>query len=505
MNRNKCVIVVPIYKEKFDFDEYHSIKQLFKILPTDKYDIIAFGPESLNRKYYFENFDFKDHYYFWDSYFNEYPKGYNSLMLKSGFYSCFEQYEYMLIYQPDCWVFRDELEYWCDKGYDYIGAPFFYNTQNKNYLSHPENEIGNGGFSLRKINYWINFCNDYEKECNHIANLSSNMFGEDHIFTYMFQYGIKLNINLPNFIEANKFSWEIQPQISYTINGGKLPFGCHAYNKIMDKSFWDDFICYHKKSYSVVTYLFGDYDILRDPDEIDENAEYICLTDRDDLESDIWEFKKLDFPNLEKYNSWQKTLIARYTALNYINTDTCIKIDASVHIKKSLSKLIYKFKAIKEQQFGILIHPWRDDYLEEYDEWINTRNLDPLQKEQFIKYCKDHNYDINKKGMIMTTIMLYKNDEYSKNCDNYILNELINNYDFNIRVDQTYFSIIFINNFLTNDKCYVYLSMQVLDSDYFEYFYHGQNYTHSGEYKYDLSKFDYGNLYGIEFQLHYLT
>ena len=35
MNRNKCVIVVPIYKEKFNFDEYNSIKQLFKILPTE--------------------------------------------------------------------------------------------------------------------------------------------------------------------------------------------------------------------------------------------------------------------------------------------------------------------------------------------------------------------------------------------------------------------------------------------------------------------------------------
>ena len=32
--------------------------------------------------------------------------------------------------------------------------------------------------------------------------------------------------------------------------------------------------------------------------------------------------------------------------------------------------------------------------------------------------------------------------------------------------------------------------MQVLDSDYFEYYYHGQNYTHSGEYKYDKKKLD---------------
>ena len=56
MDRNKCVIVVPIYKDKFDFDEYNSIKQLFKILSPEKYDIIAYGPMSLDRTYYFENF-----------------------------------------------------------------------------------------------------------------------------------------------------------------------------------------------------------------------------------------------------------------------------------------------------------------------------------------------------------------------------------------------------------------------------------------------------------------
>ncbi len=108
MDRNKCVIVVPIYKDKFNFDEYNSIKQLFKILSPEKYDIIAYGPMSLDRTYYFENFDFKDHYYFYDSYFNEYPKGYNMLMLNDGFYKYFSDYEYMLVYQPDCWVFRDE-------------------------------------------------------------------------------------------------------------------------------------------------------------------------------------------------------------------------------------------------------------------------------------------------------------------------------------------------------------------------------------------------------------
>ena len=74
MDKNKCVIVVPIYKEELNNDEYYSIQQLFKILPVEKYDIIAYHPQSLNLTYYYNNFKFTSYYQFWDSYFTDYPK-----------------------------------------------------------------------------------------------------------------------------------------------------------------------------------------------------------------------------------------------------------------------------------------------------------------------------------------------------------------------------------------------------------------------------------------------
>jgi hypothetical protein len=73
-------------------------------------------------------------------------------MCSIGFYEVFRQYEYMLIYQLDCWVFRDELEMWCDKGYDYIGAPFFVK-----WFVDRGIYVGNGGFSLRKISNIIEY------------------------------------------------------------------------------------------------------------------------------------------------------------------------------------------------------------------------------------------------------------------------------------------------------------------------------------------------------------
>ena len=76
--------------------------------------------------------------------------------------------EYILIYQLDAFVFKDELKEWCQKGYDYIGAPWIatientiwlkyfnivarkFRSKNKNNREQIFFKVGNGGFSLRR-------------------------------------------------------------------------------------------------------------------------------------------------------------------------------------------------------------------------------------------------------------------------------------------------------------------------------------------------------------------
>ena len=114
-------IIIPIYQEKLSKTEEISLAQSIRILGS--HPIVIIKPKSLNISHLqqqypqisFENFD--------DTYFKG-TLSYNRLMLSEEFYSRFLAYEYMLIYQLDAFVFRDELEYWCAKGYDYIGAPW---------------------------------------------------------------------------------------------------------------------------------------------------------------------------------------------------------------------------------------------------------------------------------------------------------------------------------------------------------------------------------------------
>lgn len=70
---------------------------------------------------------------------------YSVFMLTKEFYEKFTSYEFLLIYQLDAWVFRNELEYWCAQGYDYLGAPWFKDATTM------YSKAGNGGFSLRNV------------------------------------------------------------------------------------------------------------------------------------------------------------------------------------------------------------------------------------------------------------------------------------------------------------------------------------------------------------------
>ena len=66
--------------------------------------------------------------------------------------------------------------------------------------------------------------------------------------------------------------------------------------------------------YTVLTFLFGYYDTLKEPEEIDENAEYICITDRTDLKSNVWKF--IYDEELNNYNEGiQKAFVVKYKKL----------------------------------------------------------------------------------------------------------------------------------------------------------------------------------------------
>lgn len=259
-------IVIPIYKPIPDNDEICALRQGFKLLAH--YGITFVCPESLDITAYqcFGEAQFKR---FDDKYFKG-IYGYNQLMLSVDFYKAFSQ-KYILIYQTDAYVFADTLREWCDKDYDYIGAPWLrssesipllkkiwdntlcfvkqctnyrgnHNTQKNKILLY--NEVGNGGFSLRKREKFIEVLQSLHTEVGiYLKPINqSNFYAEDVFFSIEPQRK-GLSFAKPSYKEACAFAIENKPAKALAYNNGKLPMGCHRWNK-ENRGFWKLYIDY---------------------------------------------------------------------------------------------------------------------------------------------------------------------------------------------------------------------------------------------------------------------
>ena len=254
-----CAIVVPVYKEQLDKYEELSFRQCMKIL--HRYPIFLVTHEHLNLSVY-ENMADEYHIqlkkvFFADTYFSGIA-GYNKLLKSKQFYSAFDSFQYMLIYQLDAFVFRDELEYWCRQGYDYIGAPWIANRDGE-LLNRRYWHVGNGGFSLRKISYclkmlswkWPVLSYKYYKKLiylpymlgwkNNIYHFKNSKLNEDGLFSDILSPSY-LNQKIPEPETAASFAFENPPSYLYRMCNNQLPFGCHAFLKFEYETFWKQYI-----------------------------------------------------------------------------------------------------------------------------------------------------------------------------------------------------------------------------------------------------------------------
>lgn len=209
---NMAAVVIPYYHNDLDWVEETSINQVLKVL--NKHNLILLCPKSLKiQEKYSDLTCVRVEDYHMDS-----VQSYNQMMLSRWFYELFCDYEYILIYQLDAFVFSDRLMEFCQMGYDYIGAPWLRGE------FHPAGHrgvyyIGNGGFSLRKIDSFINILNN---------NMILSDINEDLQFAMFKEKGL----NVAPLGIALQFSYEEQVDECFRLNGGKLPFGCHAWSKM---------------------------------------------------------------------------------------------------------------------------------------------------------------------------------------------------------------------------------------------------------------------------------
>ncbi|RTY87754.1 hypothetical protein EKM02_11285 [Flavobacterium sp. RSP49] len=259
--KNSVKVVIPIYKSYFGELEEKSFLRCLKVLV--KYEIILVQPEGLDNSYITAKYDAISVENFPKKYFQN-IEGYNELLLSSSFYERFLDSEYILIYQLDAFVFKDELAFWCNQGYDYIGAPWiaslkksiwakFFNLIARKFRSKKKNDreqtffkVGNGGFSLRKTAshyavvkqnepFILDFLRAEEKE----------IYAIEDVFWSLKAAEFNPDFRIPDYIEALRFAIDRKPKIALMLNNNELPFGCHGINKPKVMEFWEPILNQH--------------------------------------------------------------------------------------------------------------------------------------------------------------------------------------------------------------------------------------------------------------------
>ena len=233
----QVAVVIPLYKEEPSEQELKAINNNLSVL--NKYYKYLITPSGLYLDGYGDIISKFDKHICLDANWFKSLNSYSRLLLSKSFYKLFLDFEYILLMQPDTFLFRDDLTKWCNKGYSYIGAPWPKGTliSSMAFLGHrtlrkwlptfdkPKRFfVGNGGLSLRNVRDCIKLI----KKHQFVAGAWYSQ--EDFFFAYYFMKSGK-EFSMPSEKEASLFSLEQNAKQYFEENGNKLPFGCHAYER----------------------------------------------------------------------------------------------------------------------------------------------------------------------------------------------------------------------------------------------------------------------------------
>lgn len=264
-----CAIVVPLsINNYFTCYEMISLRHLNKYLGA--YPIYFIAPKGSTIAYEHHKIIFFPRRFFGSA------KSHGKLLLSIQFYKKFSAYKYILFYHLDSLVFSSNLDQWCDRDFDYVGAPWL---QCKDSPWVTSARVGNGGFALLKIQKAVEILSKYyrknpfiygtsiievcwfilylekfidyfnwmdQKLMTKVKNLRAYLEKKlpdqnNDIFWSDIANNFDPEFRVASFEDGIKFAFEVCPEDCFIANSYQLPFGCHAWNRY-NKKFWEPHI-----------------------------------------------------------------------------------------------------------------------------------------------------------------------------------------------------------------------------------------------------------------------
>lgn len=92
--------------------------------------------------------------------------------------------------------------------------------------------------------------------------------------------------------------------------------------------------------YSILTFIFNGYDMVRTPLFVDNDVEYVLVTDKP-MEHPVWNV--VVDPDLSGKDPIYQSYYVRYHPFKYLHSDTAVVIDGSIKVLESLDDIVMPF------------------------------------------------------------------------------------------------------------------------------------------------------------------
>lgn len=225
------------------------------------------------------------------------------------------------------------------------------------------------------------------------------------------------------------------------------------------------------KRYTVLTYIFNGYEKVHEVMEKDQEADYVLVTDDQNLRSDTWHVVCDPMP---RFSAFAKCYQVRFHPFNYVSTPIIVRVDGSIGINKSLKPIVDEFDRGQYDRC-LMIHPHRNTLPSEYDVWVKTRGYPRQQADKCMRALQRMGYDLEQKGIYQGCFEVLRN--------NYT-NTDINDLTFALlclmgtgsieRIDQTITSAV-INRFYGDMKVLPVSEDIITDGDLMQWYFHNSD------------------------------
>ena len=224
-------------------------------------------------------------------------------------------------------------------------------------------------------------------------------------------------------------------------------------------------------NYTVLSFCFGNYDILREPRITDPDAEYIFVSDKE-IPSKHW--KVVVDPKLAEKDPILASYYVRHHPFEYASTDIAVVIDASIQLNDSIADIISSFDE-SNADYSVLCSVYRSDE-HKLDFWkkvkktkpgrISDEDLEILPK--FIKKMNQENW----RGAIGQAFVIYRKTPAMRRFSRHVWRYLmaLGHEGKPNRIDEIVIHKL-LPKYEDTLKLFI-LSMQVIQSTYMTYFSH---------------------------------